>query len=161
VVPSVKILALSVQFGVGSKARMVSCFLECFPNIETLHVRVIEEIVNFPYLIGFFGHSPLLQDSGKVRVRVWVRDRVLERRMRRHGHTVASQRHSVSWSSGLRSVAERRGWAGQGEHRDQEWALGGTTRLTKRIESMNGVLEVEKLCIIICPSRANTVHIKP
>ena len=94
-VPSVKILALSVQFGVRDKARMVSSFLQCFPNIETLHVRVIEEIVNFPYLIGFFGHSPLLQDSGKVRVRVWVRDRVLERWMRRHGHTVASQRHSV------------------------------------------------------------------
>ncbi|PAN29892.1 hypothetical protein PAHAL_5G257100 [Panicum hallii] len=43
VVPSVKILALSVQFGVRSKARMVSCFLQCFPNIETLHVRSIPD----------------------------------------------------------------------------------------------------------------------
>ncbi|KAF8670888.1 hypothetical protein HU200_050153 [Digitaria exilis] len=43
VVPSVKVLALSVQFGVRSEAsRAVFRFLECFPNIETLHVLVIE-----------------------------------------------------------------------------------------------------------------------
>ena len=97
-VPSVKILALSVQFGVGSKARMVSCFLECFPNIETLHVRVIEEIVNLSILDSFqmmrlnYGHGPL-QDSGKVRVFGSGRGIGLERWMR-HG-----QRHC--WSSGL------------------------------------------------------------
>ncbi|KAF8696797.1 hypothetical protein HU200_036434 [Digitaria exilis] len=43
VVPSVKVLALSVQFGVRSEAsRAVFRFLECFPNIETLHVLVVE-----------------------------------------------------------------------------------------------------------------------
>ncbi|RCV26058.1 LOW QUALITY PROTEIN: hypothetical protein SETIT_5G215000v2 [Setaria italica] len=45
VVPSVKILALSIQFGVPNKARMMSCFLRCFPNIETMHIQA------FPLLI--------------------------------------------------------------------------------------------------------------
>ncbi|XP_034594652.1 putative F-box/FBD/LRR-repeat protein At1g78760 [Setaria viridis] len=43
VVPSVKILALSVQFGVPNKARMMSCFLQCFPNIETMHIQSIPD----------------------------------------------------------------------------------------------------------------------
>ncbi|CAL4955634.1 unnamed protein product [Urochloa decumbens] len=42
-VPSVKILALSVQFGVRYRSRMVFRFLECFPNIETLHVGSIPD----------------------------------------------------------------------------------------------------------------------
>ena len=41
-----------------------------------------------------YGHGPL-QDSGKVRVFGSGRGIGLERWMRRHGHTVASQRHSV------------------------------------------------------------------
>ncbi|OEL24509.1 hypothetical protein BAE44_0014472 [Dichanthelium oligosanthes] len=43
VVPSVKILALSVQFGACNKSRMVFRFLQCFPNIETLHVQSIPD----------------------------------------------------------------------------------------------------------------------
>ncbi|CAO2203920.1 unnamed protein product [Urochloa humidicola] len=41
-VPSVKILALSVQFGVRNR-RMVFRFLQCFPNIETLHIGSIPD----------------------------------------------------------------------------------------------------------------------
>ncbi|CAO2183458.1 unnamed protein product [Urochloa humidicola] len=42
-VPSVKILAVSVQFGVRYRSRMVFRFLQCFPNIETLHVGSIPD----------------------------------------------------------------------------------------------------------------------
>ncbi|CAL4962809.1 unnamed protein product [Urochloa decumbens] len=42
-VPSVRILALSVQFGVHYRSRMVFRFLQCFPNIETLHVWSIPD----------------------------------------------------------------------------------------------------------------------
>ncbi|CAN6170022.1 unnamed protein product [Urochloa humidicola] len=37
-VPSVKILALEVQFEVRTEVKMVPCFLKCFPNVETLYV---------------------------------------------------------------------------------------------------------------------------
>ncbi|TKW21324.1 hypothetical protein SEVIR_4G166400v4 [Setaria viridis] len=37
-VPSVKILALELQFEVHSEVKMVPSFLRCFPNVETLHV---------------------------------------------------------------------------------------------------------------------------
>ncbi|KAL6882029.1 hypothetical protein ACP4OV_011501 [Aristida adscensionis] len=37
-VPSVKILALKVQFGVRKEAKTLPTFLRCFPNVETLHV---------------------------------------------------------------------------------------------------------------------------
>ncbi|KAL6614995.1 hypothetical protein ACP70R_037265 [Stipagrostis hirtigluma subsp. patula] len=38
-VPSVKILALRVNFGVFKEVQMLVNFLRCFPNIETLHVE--------------------------------------------------------------------------------------------------------------------------
>nr|CAB3477509.1 unnamed protein product [Digitaria exilis] len=37
-VPSVKILALRVQFGIRKDAKMIPAFLRCFPSVETLHV---------------------------------------------------------------------------------------------------------------------------
>ncbi|RCV26040.1 hypothetical protein SEVIR_5G220200v4 [Setaria viridis] len=37
-VPSVKILALKVQFEIRKEAKMLPAFLRCFPNLETLHV---------------------------------------------------------------------------------------------------------------------------
>ncbi|PUZ55971.1 hypothetical protein GQ55_5G256800 [Panicum hallii var. hallii] len=39
IVPSVKTLALNVHFGVRNEAKMIPCFLRCFPNIETLHIK--------------------------------------------------------------------------------------------------------------------------
>lgn len=39
-VPSVKILALKVQFRIRKEAKMLPAFLKCFPNVETLHVLV-------------------------------------------------------------------------------------------------------------------------
>ncbi|KAK3132351.1 hypothetical protein QOZ80_6AG0519960 [Eleusine coracana subsp. coracana] len=38
VVPTVKIMALEVEFDVCNDVKMVPCFLKCFPNVETLHV---------------------------------------------------------------------------------------------------------------------------
>uniref|UniRef100_A0ACD5XGX2 Uncharacterized protein n=1 Tax=Avena sativa TaxID=4498 RepID=A0ACD5XGX2_AVESA len=38
-VPTVKILALKIRFGVRSEAKMLPCFLRCFPNVETLHIE--------------------------------------------------------------------------------------------------------------------------
>ncbi|KAL6615495.1 hypothetical protein ACP70R_037765 [Stipagrostis hirtigluma subsp. patula] len=37
-VPSVKILAVKVRFGVRKDAKMLPSFLRCFPNVEILHV---------------------------------------------------------------------------------------------------------------------------
>ncbi|KAL6615496.1 hypothetical protein ACP70R_037766 [Stipagrostis hirtigluma subsp. patula] len=37
-VPSVKILALKVRFGIRKEAKTLPTFLRCFPNAETLHV---------------------------------------------------------------------------------------------------------------------------
>jgi hypothetical protein len=39
-VPSVKILALKVNFSVSTEVRMLASVLRCFPNNETLHVEV-------------------------------------------------------------------------------------------------------------------------
>ncbi|CAL4955619.1 unnamed protein product [Urochloa decumbens] len=38
-VPSVKILAIKVDFNVFSQVQMLLSFLRCFPNVETLHVE--------------------------------------------------------------------------------------------------------------------------
>ncbi|GJN18481.1 hypothetical protein PR202_gb05647 [Eleusine coracana subsp. coracana] len=38
-VPSVKILALRVNFGVLKEVDMLASFLRCFPNVETLHIE--------------------------------------------------------------------------------------------------------------------------
>jgi hypothetical protein len=40
VVPSVKILGLEVRFAVRNEVKKVPSFLRCFPNIQTLHVKV-------------------------------------------------------------------------------------------------------------------------
>ncbi|XP_047057216.1 F-box/FBD/LRR-repeat protein At5g53840-like [Lolium rigidum] len=37
-VPSVKILAVKVRFGIRKEAKMIPTFLRCFPGVETLHV---------------------------------------------------------------------------------------------------------------------------
>jgi hypothetical protein len=39
-VPSVRILAFEVRFGVRNDAKMVPSILRCFPNVETLHMKV-------------------------------------------------------------------------------------------------------------------------
>ncbi|CAO2179361.1 unnamed protein product [Urochloa humidicola] len=39
IVPSVKILALRVDFCIFTEVQMLSSFLRCFPNVETLHVE--------------------------------------------------------------------------------------------------------------------------
>jgi hypothetical protein len=39
-VPSVKILALKMQFRIRKEVKMLPTFLRCFPNVETLHVLV-------------------------------------------------------------------------------------------------------------------------
>lgn len=39
-IPSVKILALRVDFHAFTEVRMMSSLLRCFPNVETLHVEV-------------------------------------------------------------------------------------------------------------------------
>ncbi|KAL6650394.1 hypothetical protein ACP70R_009319 [Stipagrostis hirtigluma subsp. patula] len=38
-VPTVKILALQVRFGVRNDAKMLITILKCFPNVETLHIH--------------------------------------------------------------------------------------------------------------------------
>lgn len=40
VVPDVKILALKVRLGVRNEAKILPCFLRCFPNVERLHIEV-------------------------------------------------------------------------------------------------------------------------
>uniref|UniRef100_A0A453F034 F-box/LRR-repeat protein 15/At3g58940/PEG3-like LRR domain-containing protein n=1 Tax=Aegilops tauschii subsp. strangulata TaxID=200361 RepID=A0A453F034_AEGTS len=39
-VPSVKILAFKVRFGIRKETKMLPTFLRCFPNVETLHVML-------------------------------------------------------------------------------------------------------------------------
>ncbi|CAM0910065.1 unnamed protein product [Alopecurus aequalis] len=39
VIPSVKILAVTVNFGVLSELNMLTSFLRCFPSIDTLHIE--------------------------------------------------------------------------------------------------------------------------
>ncbi|CAO2176843.1 unnamed protein product [Urochloa humidicola] len=39
VIPTVKILALKVGFGVRNQAKMLPSFLRCFPSVETLHIH--------------------------------------------------------------------------------------------------------------------------
>lgn len=40
IVASVKILALKANLGVQEDINMLASFLECFPNVETLHIEV-------------------------------------------------------------------------------------------------------------------------
>uniref|UniRef100_A0A453N967 F-box/LRR-repeat protein 15/At3g58940/PEG3-like LRR domain-containing protein n=1 Tax=Aegilops tauschii subsp. strangulata TaxID=200361 RepID=A0A453N967_AEGTS len=39
-VPSVGVMALEVRFGVRNDAKMVPSVPRCFPNVETLHIKV-------------------------------------------------------------------------------------------------------------------------
>lgn len=50
-VPSVKILALKVRFGIRNEAKLLPVFLRCFPNVETLHVMVRFYSLSFSYCI--------------------------------------------------------------------------------------------------------------
>ncbi|KAF0898500.1 hypothetical protein E2562_008101 [Oryza meyeriana var. granulata] len=54
-VPSVKILALKVRFGIRKEAKMLPVFLRCFPHVETLHVMSDE------------AHDP----TGKLNLKFW------------------------------------------------------------------------------------------
>ncbi|XP_044351752.1 putative F-box/FBD/LRR-repeat protein At5g44950 isoform X1 [Triticum aestivum] len=56
IVPSVKILAMEVQFGDRNAVKKVPGFLRCFPNLETLHV-----------------YSPRISEksTGKVNLKFW------------------------------------------------------------------------------------------
>jgi hypothetical protein len=49
-VPSVRILAIVVRFDIRNDAKMIPSVLRCFPNVETLHIKVKP-------LILFFWHS--------------------------------------------------------------------------------------------------------
>jgi hypothetical protein len=40
IIPSIQILALEVHVEVRNELKTVSSFLKCFPNVETLHVKV-------------------------------------------------------------------------------------------------------------------------
>ncbi|KAF7039122.1 hypothetical protein CFC21_049180 [Triticum aestivum] len=42
--PTVKILGLKVRFGVRNEAKMLPCFLRCFPKVERLHIESKETI---------------------------------------------------------------------------------------------------------------------
>ena len=42
-VPSVKTLALKVNFGVLEEVKMLASILRCFPNIDTLHIEVTSQ----------------------------------------------------------------------------------------------------------------------
>ncbi|KAF2951005.1 hypothetical protein DAI22_01g229900 [Oryza sativa Japonica Group] len=54
-VPSVKILALKVRFGIRNEAKLLPVFLRCFPNVETLHVMSDD------------AHDP----TGKLNLKFW------------------------------------------------------------------------------------------
>ncbi|KQK08599.1 hypothetical protein BRADI_2g42767v3 [Brachypodium distachyon] len=54
IVPSVKIMAIQVQFGVRNALKKVPGYLRCFPNLETLHVQSRRDVepagkVNFKF----------------------------------------------------------------------------------------------------------------
>ncbi|KQK07175.1 F-box/FBD/LRR-repeat protein At5g22660 [Brachypodium distachyon] len=54
-VPSVKILAFGVRFGVRNDVKMIPSVLRCFPNVETLHIKSKETD----------------QPTGKLNVKFW------------------------------------------------------------------------------------------
>ncbi|TVU42509.1 hypothetical protein EJB05_08920, partial [Eragrostis curvula] len=63
IVPTVRILALEVQFEVCSDVKMVPCFLKCFPNVETLHV--------FVKFLNQHAHSQNAEPTGKLDIMFW------------------------------------------------------------------------------------------
>jgi hypothetical protein len=46
-VPSVTFLGMEGRFGVRNDAKMIPSFLRCFPNVETLYIRVKPQTVSF------------------------------------------------------------------------------------------------------------------
>jgi hypothetical protein len=40
IIPRVQIVALDVNFEICNDAKTVPAFIKCFPNIETLHIKV-------------------------------------------------------------------------------------------------------------------------
>lgn len=67
VVPGLKILALRVNFRVFWEVKMLSTFLRCFPNIETLH---IESALHDPSAIHYVNreqHADLWQEVSAVK----------------------------------------------------------------------------------------------
>ncbi|XP_051180103.1 F-box/FBD/LRR-repeat protein At5g22660-like [Lolium perenne] len=61
-VPSVRILAFEVRFGVRNDAKMVPSILRCFPNVETLHMKSRET------------H----QSAGKLNMKFWHESGTIE-----------------------------------------------------------------------------------
>ena len=55
-VPSVKILAIEVQFGLRSALKKLPGYLTSFPNLETLHVQVKFGLTQFLLQICCIGH---------------------------------------------------------------------------------------------------------
>lgn len=43
-IPSLKILAVALQFACNQEAKMLPTLLKCFPHLETLHVLVMAEV---------------------------------------------------------------------------------------------------------------------
>jgi len=60
--PSLKVLALSVRFGVSSDAKMFPALLRCFPNVDTLHI-VSEKTV---------------EATGKLNLKFWRENGTIE-----------------------------------------------------------------------------------
>ncbi|XP_051180105.2 F-box protein At5g03100-like [Lolium perenne] len=55
-VPSLRILAMEVRFDIRNDAKMIPSVLRCFPNVETLHIKVKKPLT-------FFWHSATLSSS--------------------------------------------------------------------------------------------------
>jgi hypothetical protein len=61
IIPSVRILALEVQFEVCNDVKMMPCFLKCFPNVETLPCLCkVSQPVFVSFSILHYHEAPLL-----------------------------------------------------------------------------------------------------
>ncbi|CAM0885659.1 unnamed protein product [Alopecurus aequalis] len=61
-VPTVKILALRVRFGARNEAKILRCFLRCFPNVERLHIE----------------SKKTAESTGKLTLQFWEQSGALE-----------------------------------------------------------------------------------
>ncbi|CAM0874491.1 unnamed protein product [Alopecurus aequalis] len=61
-VPSVRILAMEVQFDVRNDVKMIPSFLRCFPNVETLHIK----------------SGKTYQSTGKLNLKFWHESGTIE-----------------------------------------------------------------------------------
>ncbi|BAS73939.1 Os01g0706266 [Oryza sativa Japonica Group] len=89
-VPSVRILALKVYFGTLNEAQMLCSFLQCFPNVETLHLK----LTNSTMPLG--STRPC---SGRELVKLNVSSHMLKRwfSMSSKGSRVSLPSSSLSW----------------------------------------------------------------